>query len=292
MAKAFDRMIACLAWLSGGSVLAAVTLLLWFLVSRGMASIDPALFFGDTPWLEAMLGQRPVFGGIWPALVGTFSLVFLSSALSLPTGIASAIYLVEYASDRQRSLLGFMVDLLSGTPSIVMGLFGFTIILALRRTFLPEAGTGLLLAAACIALLILPYIIRTTESALESIPEHFRLLGPSLGLTRWQNISKVLLPLASRGILSGAILAIGRAAEDTAVILLTGVVAHAGIPGNLGDKFEALPFRIYYLAAEHRNPQELDQGFATALVLLCLTGLLFLAAFCLQRSIESRWRTR
>ena len=73
---------------------------------------------------------------------------------------------------------------------------------------------------------------------------------------------------------------------------LTGVVAHAGIPGSLVDKFEALPFRIYYLAAEHRNPQELDQGFATALVLLSLTGLLFLAAVLLQRSVESRWQTR
>ena len=292
MPRTSDRLLTGLAWLSGSGVLLAVMLLLGFLAYRGMASVDLALFFGDTPWFEAMLGQRPVFGGIWPALVGTFSLVVLSSLLSIPIGIASGIYLVEYASQRWRSLLGFMVDLLSGTPSIVMGLFGFTIILALRRTLLPGARTGLLLAAVCIALLILPYLIRTTESALEGIPEHLRLLGPSLGLTRWQNIRKVLLPLASRGILSGAILAIGRAAEDTAVILLTGVVAHAGIPGSLVDKFEALPFRIFYLAAEHRNPQELDQGFATALVLLCLTGLLFLAAIILQRSVESRWQTR
>lgn len=285
-----DRLLACLAWLSGGGVLFAVALLLGFLAYRGMASLNPALFFGETPWIEAMLGQRPVFAGIWPALVGTFSLVVLASLLSLPIGIASGVYLVEYASRRWRSLLGFMVDLLSGTPSIVMGLFGFTIILALRRTFLPDARTGLLLAAVCIGLLILPYVIRTTESALEGIPEHFRLLGPSLGLNRWQNITKVLLPLASRGILSGAMLAIGRAAEDTAVILLTGVVAHAGIPGSLVDKFEALPFRIYYLAAEHRNPQELDQGFATALVLLILTGLLFLTALVLQRSVERHWQ--
>lgn len=292
MGKASDRILACWAWLSGASVLLAVMLLLGFLACRGMKSIDLTLLFGDTPWFEAMRGARPVFGGIWPALVGTFSLVVLSAVISVPIGIASGIYLVEYASNRWRSLLGFMVDLLSGTPSIVMGLFGFTIILALRRTLLPEARTGLLLAAGCIALLILPYVIRTSESALEGVPEHLRLLGPSLGLTRWQNIGRVLLPLASRGILSGAILAIGRAAEDTAVILLTGVVAHAGIPGSLVDKFEALPFRIYYLAAEHRNQQELDQGFATALVLLLLTGLLFVSAVLIQRSVESRWKTR
>lgn len=292
MSSIGDRLLASLAWLSGASVLLAITLLLAFLAHRGVASIDLALFFGDTPWVEAVLGRRPVFGGIWSAVVGTFSLVVLSSVVSIPVGIASGIYLVEYASNRWRMVLGFMVDLLAGTPSIVMGLFGFTIILALRKTFLPGARTGLLLAAVCIALLILPYVIRTTESALEGIPDHLRLLGPSLGLTRWQNIRKVLLPLASRGVLSGAILAIGRAAEDTAVILLTGVVFHAGIPGSLVDKFEALPFRIYYLAAEHRNPQELNQGFATALVLLSLTGLLFLMAVLFQRSVESRWQTR
>lgn len=111
-------------------------------------------------------------------------------------------------------------------------------------------------------------------------------------MTRWQNLKRVLLPLASRGILSGAVLAIGRAAEDTAVILLTGVVAHAGLPGSLFDKFEALPFRIYYLAAEHRNPEELDQGFATALVLLFITGVLFLAAFLIQRRVEQRWQRK
>lgn len=292
MQKSLDRLLTGLAWLSGGATLLAVLFLLVFLTSRGMAGIDLGLFFGDTPWLDALLGRKPIFGGIWPALVGTFSLVFLASVFSIPLGIASGIYLAEYASDRRHSLLDFMVDLLSGTPSIVMGLFGFTVILALRKTFLPGARTGLLLAGLCIGLLVLPYVIRTTESALEGIPDHLRLLGPSLGLTRWQNISRVLLPLAGRGILSGGILAIGRAAEDTAVILLTGVVAHAGIPGSLADKFEALPFRIYYLAAEHRSPQELEQGFATALVLLFLTGVLFLTAVLLQRSVERRWKTR
>lgn len=292
MQKSLDRLLTGLAWLSGGGTLLAVSLLLVFLMSHGMPGIDAALFFGDTPWLDAILARKPIFGGIWPALVGTFSLVFLASVFSIPLGIASGIYLAEYASDRRHSLLDFMVDLLSGTPSIVMGLFGFTVILALRKTFLPGARTGLLLAGLCIGLLVLPYVIRTTESALEGIPDHLRLLGPSLGLTRWQNISKVLLPLAGRGILSGGILAVGRAAEDTAVILLTGVVAHAGIPGSLADKFEALPFRIYYLAAEHRSPQELEQGFATALVLLFLTGVLFLTAVLLQRSVERRWKTR
>ena len=274
-----------------GALLVA-TLLLGFLLLRGMKSITPALFFGETPWLEAITGQTPVFEGIWPALVGTIFLVLLSSIIAIPVGIASGIYLTEYASRRQRAFLGLMVDFLSGTPSIVMGLFGFAMILLLRRTLAPKAQTSLFLAAFCIAMLILPYLIRTTEAAIEGIPRHLRLLGPGIGFSKWQNIRHVLLPIASRGIFSGIILAIGRASEDTAVILLTGVVAHAGIPRNLWDKFEVLPFRIYYLAAEHRNSSELEQGFGTALVLLFITGLLFLMAFLLQRRAEKRWKTR
>lgn len=291
MKKTLDRLIAVYAWLCAIGALLATSLLLVFLLKRGWGAIDSRLFFGDTPWLSAVTGARPVFEGIWPAVVGTFLLVSLSSAISIPAGVASGVYLSEYASERVRSLLGFAVDVLSGTPSIVMGLFGFTMILFLRSTLFPQARPSLFLAAVCIALLILPYVIRTTQAALEGIPKHLRLLGPSLGLTHWHNIRHVLLPLAGRGILSGAILAIGRASEDTAVILLTGVVAHAGLPASLWDKFEALPFRIYYLAAEHRSPAELDQGFGTALVLLFLTGSLFLAASFLHARFEKRWKT-
>jgi phosphate transport system permease protein len=291
MKKATDLLITAWAWMSSLATLAAVVLLLAFLIKRGLGALDSRLFFGSTPWMDGVSGAKPVFDGIWPAFVGTFFLVALSSAMSIPVGIASGVYLAEYSSRRLRSFLGFAVDVLSGTPSIVMGLFGYTMILLLRKALVPQARTCLFLSAVCVALLILPYVIRTTQTALEAIPEHLRLLGPGVGLTRWQNIRYVLLPLASKGILSGVILAIGRACEDTAVILLTGVVASAGLPHSFWDKFEALPFRIYYLAAEHRSAAELDQGFGTALVLLLLTGSLFLVAFFLHGRFEKRWRT-
>ena len=134
-----------------------------------------------------------------------------------------------------------------------MGLFGFSLIIFLRRTVAPEANTGLLLAALCIALLVLPFTINATALSLASLPEELRLLGPSLGMTSWQSLRRILLPAASRGILGGVFLSMGRAAEDTAVILLTGAVAYGGLPGSLLDKFEALPFTIYYLAAQHQN---------------------------------------
>jgi phosphate transport system permease protein len=106
-------------------------------------------------------------------------------------------------------------------------------------------------------------------------------------MSQWQSIRHVLLPAAGRGIESGIVLAIGRIAEDTAVILMTGVVASAGIPERLTDHYEALPFAIYYLAAEHRNAVELDRAFGAALILLCLSTTLLMLAIGL-----TRWKSR
>ena len=289
MQKLFNQLSVLLSWLASLGVLAGVVLLIAFLVGRGGTALGLRFFFGDAPWQEAILNRQPVFGGIWPALVGTFALVTVACLFAIPVGIASGIYLSEYASGRWRATLGFGVDILAGIPSVVMGLFGFSLILFLRRTLFPTANTCLLLSSGCIALLILPYLIRATQSALQGLPEQIGRTGTSLGLTKWQNIFHVLLPAASRGILSGVILAMGRAAEDTAVIMLTGVVANSGIPQGLTAKYEAIPFRIYVLASEYRNVNELNHGFGCALVLLVFTAGLFGAAYFLQRSLEKRW---
>lgn len=130
-------------------------------------------------------------------------------------------------------------------------------------------------------------LIVTTREALEAVPHDLVLTAATLGFTREQNLRLVQLPAAAKGIWSGVVLALGRAVEDTAVILLTGVVANAGLPAGLGAKFEALPFFIYYTAAQYQTPEELDRGFGSALVLL-LAALLLLTA----RAIESGARKR
>ena len=291
MKPTVDRFWKTVSWLSGLIVSASVSFLIGFLLWKGVHAVSPRLFFGDTAWQDALFGRRPVFDGIWPAVVGTLSLVVLASLIAVPIGVASGIYLSEYATARQRRWIGSLVDLLSATPSIVMGLFGFTLILFLRKTIFPNAQTGLMLAAGCIALIVLPYLIATTQAALQGIPEESRLLGASLGLTKWQHIRHTLIPLSAKGILGGVVLAIGRAAEDTAVILLTGVMARAGMPRNLWDKFEALPFHVYYLAAEHRDAAELAQGFGTALVLLMVTTALFGFSYWIEKQAARRWNS-
>ncbi len=258
-------------------VVSLIAILLVFLLRRGAPALSLSLFFGNTPPLEALLGLRPVWNGIWPACAGTLCLVGLTLCLALFPGIGCGLFLAEYASPAQRRRIGCAVDMLAGMPSIVMGLFGFTLILLLRRTVWPAANTCLPAAAGCMALLVLPVLIVTTREALDAVPEHVRLTAAALGLNRSQTLRRVLLPAAAPGIRSGVILALGRAAEDTAVIMLTGVVANAGLPSGLG-KFEALPFYIYYTAAQYQDPEELSRGFGAALVLLAVSTLLLLGA--------------
>jgi phosphate transport system permease protein len=274
-------------------VTGAVVTVVGFLAFRGGRTWEMSLLFGDTSAGEAVLGRQPVFDGIWPAIVGTLQLIVVASAIAVPLGIASGIYLAEYASSRWRHCLSVGVDLLAGIPSIVMGLFGFAVILFVQQAFALRPNTCLLLAATCLALLVLPYLIRTTQTSLEGVPGQIRLAGPALGLTKGQNVCRVLLPAASRGILSGIVLAVGRIAEDTAVIMLTGAVFFSGFaPHRLLDNFEALPYTIFYLHDRYEDAAQLDRAFGAALVLLTLTSILFGSAYWLQRTLQYRWKHR
>lgn len=271
-------------------VLGAVTALIVFLLARSLPVLDLRLFFGDTSVPAAVLGREPVWDGLFPACVGTVLLVILASLMAIPVGVAGGVAIFQYLSLPWARALRFSANTLAGVPSIVMGLFGFSLIIFLRHTITPGANTGLILAALCMALLVLPYTINATVQSLETIPEELRLLGPSLGMTPWQSFRRILLPASIRGILGGIFLSMGRAAEDTSVILLTGVVAYGGLPRSLADKFEALPFTIYFLAAQHQNTHELNKGFGAALTLLVLTGFLFYLARLLQTRMEHKWK--
>lgn len=285
------KMVVAGSWLSTGAVLTALAVMLCFLLVKSAPGWSISLFFGDTPALDALFRGAPVFDGLWPACVGTLALVLLSMVIAIPLGVATGIYLAEYTHGRFRDALSFCVDVLASMPSILVGLFGFALILFLRRTLVPDANTGLLLSALCLAVLVLPYLISTTRLSVSTLPQELRLTGASLGLSHGQIVWRILLPAALPGIFSGIILAIGRAAEDTAVILMTGAVANAGTPSSLTGKYEALPFHIYYLAAEHQSPAELTQAFGAAVVLLILTGLMFGCARWLQKRLEQQWKT-
>jgi phosphate transport system permease protein len=263
-----------------------------FLVFKGYGGFSLELVFGDTLPLDALMLRRPVFEGLFPAMVGTLSLVVLAISLAVPVGLAAGIYMAEYGRGRVQQALGLFFDILAGVPSIVVGLFGFSVAVFLHRRFGGKVYPCLLISALSLAFLVLPYLIRTTQSALEALPEAVRLTAPALGATRLQNIRFVLLPRALPGILNGVILAIGRCAEDTAVIMLTGVVATAGLPRSLFSSYEALPFYIYYISCQYHDPAELTSGYAAALILLAICAMLFAAAALIKQRLGARSHQR
>ncbi|MDO4988678.1 MAG: ABC transporter permease subunit [Synergistes sp.] len=279
-----------LSYIGAAYVIFSCCALAAFIISNGLPTLKSELFFADTPPLDAIFGLRPVWDGIWPAMAGTLCLVVLTMLMATVPAIGCGIYLARFAHGRIKSMLSLAIDMIAGVPSIVMGLFGFVLILLLRRTVAPDATTCIAVAALCLAILVLPAITVTTRSSIESLPEVLELTGASLGFSENQILRHLLLPAAARGIFGGIILGAGRAAEDTAVIMLTGVVVNSGLPAGLAGKFEALPFLIYYTAAQYMDESELMRGFGASLVLLILSALLAGAAGICRKSMERRWK--
>ncbi len=268
----------------------SIGIMLLFLLAKGWGVLGKGLFFGAVSPVDAILGLRPVWDGIWPALAGTLYLLLLTMGIAIMPGVGCGVFLACYASKRQKYWLGLAVELLAGTPSIVMGLFGFILILFLRRTFLPQGSTGILLASFCLSILVLPYLTIATRSALEALPKNLYITASALGFSHNQTVRKLLIPAAMQGIIRGVILAMGRAAEDTAVIMLTGAVANSGLPAGITAKFEALPFFIFYTAAQYSGEDELARGFGAALVLLSISVIMLFCAWLLERSLKRKWK--
>lgn len=277
----------CLSCTAG--LLLCLTFFIGFIISRGAPAFSLSLFFGDTDVFKGLFGLEPIWDGIWPACAGTMTVVACALSLALFPGLATGIWLATSAPSRFKTILALGIDILAGIPSILMGLFGFTLILFLRNWLLPSANTCLLLSALSLAMLIIPYLAVATRTALQALPVSLEITALSLGMTRWQALRVVLLPQAAKGIIGGIMLAMGRAAEDTAVIMLTGAVANAGLPGGVFERYEALPFTIFYYSAQYQSDSELQMAFGAALTLLCLTATIFSVAGILQR--KPSWRT-
>jgi phosphate transport system permease protein len=223
-------------------------------------------------------------GGILPAIVGTLYLVAGAIALALPLGVGAAIYLHEYTREGPiTKIIRAGADLLNGTPSIVFGLFGFAFFVLYLKL-----GFSLLAGQITLAFMILPTIIRTTEEALKSVPQSLREGSYALGATKWQTVRRVVLPPAAPGILTGAILGIGRAAGETAPILFTAVVFSDFIPGSVLQPVNALPYHLFTLATSIPGSKQNQAG--TALVLLLLVIGVYLIAILLRNRYRKQMK--
>jgi phosphate transport system permease protein len=224
-------------------------------------------------------------GGILPAIVGTLYLVIGAILIALPLGVGASIYLVEYTQEgRIIRLIRTGVDLLNGTPSIVFGLFAFAFLVLYLNL-----GICLLAGQITLALMVLPTVIRTTEESLKCIPQSLREGSLALGATQWQTIRNVVLPPAIPGILTGAILSIGRAAGETAPIMFTAVVfSRRFLPTSEFQPVMALPYHLFILSTT--VPDSATNRYGTALVLLLLVIAFYSVAIAVRHHYSKKVR--
>ncbi|MEQ8849677.1 phosphate ABC transporter permease PstA [Botrimarina sp.] len=241
------------------------------------------------PWVSWTLLTQPTSldpekAGIYPALVGSVWLIAITALFSIPTGVGAAIYLEEYAgASWWRRSVQLNISNLAGVPSIVYGILGlglFVRAMALERSVLAGALT--------LSLVVLPIVILATQEALRSVPSTIRQASYALGATRWQTISRQVLPAALPGVMTGVILAIARALGEAAPLVAVGAaVAVWHTPVSVLDEFSALPLQIFTWAAD---AQKEFHGLASAAILVLLTLLIALNAGAVF--VRAKWGRR
>jgi len=257
-------------WAAAGVTVAVLGALILYVVVNGIRVISPEFIF---TWPEGVNAE----GGIWPTIVSTLYVTGLAMLICTPIAVLAAVYLAEYAHQgRTVSTIRFAADSLASVPSIVMGLFGFAL-------FVEAMGIGLsmLSAAMALSLLMLPIVMRTTEEAIRSVPRYIRWGSYGMGATKWQTVSKVVLPAASPRIITGIVLATGRAVGETAVVFYTMGQA-IFLPLTPLDSGRPMTVHLYLLAVEGINK---PAAYGTALLLMIMIlGFNLGARWILKRS--------
>lgn len=226
----------------------------------------------------------PEKNGIWPALIGTLWLMMITAPLTFIIGVATAIYLEEYAKDNWFSRFVQMnISNLAGVPSIVYGLLGLTVFVRVMHF-----GNSILSGALTLTLLILPILIVSAQEAIRAVPVSQRQASYALGANKWQTVTKVVLPSALPGILTGSILALSRAIGETAPIIAIGAVSFTrAIPQGLLDSFTALPIQIFSWSGMP-NPKFENAAAAGIIVLLIVLLGMNAIAILLRNKYQKR----
>ena len=254
--------------------------IIFFLLYQGASAIS-------WEFLTAAPREAMTQGGIFPAIIGTLYLTIGALLVALPLGVAASIYLSEYAREgRLLDIVRLGIQNLAGVPSVVFGLFGLALFVVYFKM-----GVSIAAGSLTLGLLVLPTVIGASEEALRQVPQTFREASLALGATRWETIFKVVLPAALPGILTGSILALGRAAGETAPIMFTAVTFYTlHLPGSPLDEVMALPYHIYVLATAGTHiEQTRPLQYGTVLVLIALVlGLSMVAVIIRTRMRKKR----
>ncbi|HVZ74724.1 MAG TPA: phosphate ABC transporter permease PstA [Polyangia bacterium] len=238
-------------------------------------------------------------GGIFPAIVGMVEMVVLMTLAGVPVGVATAVYLHEYAPAQARAtrMIRIAVSNLAGVPSIVFGLFGLGFFVQFLGAGIDKAffhgqkvygQPALIWAALTMAVLTLPVVIVATEEALRAVPRELREASLALGATKFQTVIRVVVPQASAGILTGMILAVSRGAGEVAPILFTGAAYFLPhLPSGLSSQFMTPSYHVYVLATQSPDVDATKPIlYSTVLVLLALTFILNIAAIVVRARVR------
>jgi phosphate transport system permease protein len=237
-----------------GMVILILLCILAYILVQSAGFLNPSFFFGSAEE-----------GGLFPMVVTTLYVVLVSLFIALPVGIMTAVFLNEYSGNSPLiRLLRLAIETLAGIPSIIYGLFG---LLMFCRFF--KLGQSVISGGFTLSIMILPVIIRTVEESLKTIPDSFREGSLSLGATKFQTILHVVIPPALPGIVTSAILALGRVVGESAPVLLT-VGITRNMPKSIFQSGRTLTIHLYYLTKEAINPDDFGIAFATAAVLIIL----------------------
>jgi phosphate transport system permease protein len=264
---------------STAMVLAILTLVTCYLLSRGFAHISVSLFTR----LPIPPGMEGAPGGMANAMLGTVILIALASAVGIPLGMLAGVYLSEYSAN---SWLGspvrFTADLLAGVPSIVVGILGYELLVVPLGQFNGYAG------AVALAFIMIPIVARTTEEILRLVPYGYREASIALGATKARTILRVVVPAATGGLVTGVMLAIARIAGETAPLLFTALGSRL-LTLNPSNPFPSLPVQIFvYATGPYKNEQEL--AWAGMLILVALVFALNLIVRLTVRAMQRRTR--
>jgi phosphate transport system permease protein len=257
-----------------------VLVILVLLVVKGGPAISMELLFTEPR-------QNMTAGGVFPALIGTVWLVALAVLISVPIGVAAALYLSEYAPENALTrLINLAIINLAGVPSIVHALFGVG-----AFVYFFGFGTSILAASLTLAIMTLPVVIVSTREALQAVPRAFREACWNMGATRWQTIYRVVLPNSVSGILTGVILEVSRTAGETAPIMFTGAAFFLPfLPQGVFDQTMALSLHLFVISTQVPNvPEALPFGVALVLITMVLAMNALSIAFRTYLRGRKKW---
>jgi phosphate transport system permease protein len=257
-----------LAWLAAAIGVGILAVMVWSIASKGSSALNLDLL--TKPPIPFSFTNAPQ--GLSNAFAGTLVIVALATAMALPVGILVAVYLNEFAPPSIRSTIGLVIDVLAGVPAIVVGIFVFVLLVV-------GSGQSAIKGAFALAILMLPFVARTTMEVLALVPNSLREASLGLGVAHWRTTLSIVLPRAAGGIVTGTVLAVARVAGETAPLLFTSSIAGTRTSWNPTHALQTIPVAIFELS-ESPDPKDHARAWAAGFILLL---------FILLASLTARW---